>query len=105
MRDAKLLFGNVTSTGSANVIDFGEARKTGNLDQINVVVQATAGGLQQITVSDGDSAEGPFTAILVGPSVTVDAGEKSIVPMPREHKRYVTVSALAEGEGWIQPAV
>lgn len=106
MRDYYLTIGAVAgnSVESENMIDFDKATLTGNLNNINVVFKTTTGGSQAVTVLESDDGEN-FTAALVGPTKTVVDNENYVLPMPKEHKRYIKVSALLAGEAWIQPAV
>ena len=108
MRDALLDFGAITAATkdtvaySANVLDMGATRKTGNLDNINVVIEAGAdfASADTVAVQLYDSADGStFALIQQSAAVTLKQGETFAMPVPKTHRRYLKAAVLPKSTG------
>jgi len=102
MTDYKNRFGTVTSTGSENVLDFEaidprasmQSHRTGEQHDSTVVFNAANDINDTVQVRIQDSADGTtFSDIFTGPYIGtgVKAGNFALIPMPKNHRRYVRV--------------
>jgi len=99
MKDVLLKFGNIsaatkqTEAYAADIIDMGAVRKAGQGDQVNVVfVPATDMASADTIVCkllECATVNGTYTACAAGAAVTLKAGEKFALPVPRTHKRFL----------------
>lgn len=99
MKDVLLKFGNIsaatkqTEAAAADIIDMGAARKTGQADQVNVVFEPATDMASADTIKgrlyECDTVNGTYTLCAEGAAVTLKAGEKYALPVPRTHKRFL----------------
>jgi hypothetical protein len=108
MTDYLSRFGNVTNTGSENVLDFAaideraamQSHRTGEQHEATVVFHTSAditGSVTPKLQDTGDISGTPvWTDLVTAQAVTnPKAGAFAFIPMPKMHKRYVRAATAA----------
>lgn len=115
MKDALLDFGAVTIAtantyaAAANVLNLGNTRKTGNLDNANVVVRfataPAASGTVKIKVTTGTTAS-LGTVCFTDYTIATDGTRKVFAaPMPKEHLQFVGCEVTGSATGSCTAAI
>ena len=114
MKDALLNFGTVTIAtantyaAAANVLNMGATRKTGNVDQANVVARyataPAASGTVKLKVTTG--ATSSLGTTLAEYTFATDGVKKVFAaPLPKEHLQYVGLEGTGSATGSFTAAI